>query len=76
MLLLSKLISTKFNIRQNRCSSNKNYFYFRDRFKKLKGKCPKRSVEWILEKKERRRQQGRKTCLNSKYTGRRRSGKF
>ncbi|KAK6620883.1 hypothetical protein RUM43_011182 [Polyplax serrata] len=53
-----------------------NYTNQRDRYSKLKGKNPKKSVDWILEKKERRRQQGKKTCFNSKYTGRKRSGRF
>ncbi|EEB20038.1 conserved hypothetical protein [Pediculus humanus corporis] len=45
-----------------------DYTNKREKFQKMKGKCPKRSVEWILQKKERRRQQGRKTCFDSKYS--------
>uniref|UniRef100_A0A1B6GS34 18S rRNA (guanine-N(7))-methyltransferase n=1 Tax=Cuerna arida TaxID=1464854 RepID=A0A1B6GS34_9HEMI len=48
----------------------------REKFEKLKGKPLKKSREWILEKKERRRRQGKTTRENSKYTGRKRSGKF
>eukprot|EP01130_Rhizamoeba_saxonica_P005111 TRINITY_DN2050_c0_g1_i2.p1 TRINITY_DN2050_c0_g1~~TRINITY_DN2050_c0_g1_i2.p1 ORF type:complete len:253 (-),score=67.64 TRINITY_DN2050_c0_g1_i2:76-834(-) len=35
-----------------------------------------KSREWILNKKERMRQQGKKTARDSKYTGRRRKDKF
>lgn len=45
-------------------------------FKKLKGKSVKKSRDWILEKKERRKRQGKETREFSKYTGRKRSGKF
>ena len=31
----------------------------RNRFKKMKGKAPKKSKDWIQEKKERRRRQGK-----------------
>uniref|UniRef100_A0A1B6HP56 18S rRNA (guanine-N(7))-methyltransferase n=1 Tax=Homalodisca liturata TaxID=320908 RepID=A0A1B6HP56_9HEMI len=48
----------------------------REKYEKLKGKPLKKSREWILEKKERRRRQGKTTRENSKYTGRKRSGKF
>lgn len=48
----------------------------RDRFDKLKGKSLKKSRNWILEKKERRRRQGRTTRPDSVYTGRKRCGKF
>lgn len=53
------------------CSSN-----FRVNFKNLKGKPPKKSRDWILEKKERRRRQGRTVREDSKFTGRPRSGRF
>jgi len=39
-------------------------------------KLVKKSREWILEKKERRRRQGRTTREDTKYTGRSRSGRF
>ncbi|XP_073992906.1 18S rRNA (guanine-N(7))-methyltransferase isoform X1 [Rhodnius prolixus] len=45
-------------------------------FNKMKGKSLKKSRNWILEKKERRRRQGKLTKEDSKYTGRRRCGKF
>nr|CAG4650399.1 EOG090X0BBW [Sida crystallina] len=46
----------------------------RDRIKQLRsGKAPKKSRDWILEKKERRRRQGKETREDSKYTGRKRS---
>lgn len=48
----------------------------RERFSKLQGKSIKKSRDWILEKKERRRRQGKNTRVDSKYTGRKRSGKF
>lgn len=34
----------------------------------------KSRLEWIKEKKERRRRQGKEARLNTKYTGRRRAG--
>ncbi|XP_077995882.1 18S rRNA (guanine-N(7))-methyltransferase-like [Glandiceps talaboti] len=43
---------------------------------KRKRKPLKKSRDWILEKKERRRRQGREVRGDSKYTGRKRSGKF
>lgn len=46
----------------------------RDRVKQLRsGKAPKKSRDWILEKKERRRRQGKETREDSKFTGRKRS---
>uniref|UniRef100_A0A6M2DJK2 18S rRNA (guanine-N(7))-methyltransferase n=1 Tax=Xenopsylla cheopis TaxID=163159 RepID=A0A6M2DJK2_XENCH len=44
--------------------------------RKMRGKPMKKSREWILEKKERRRRQGKQTRMDSKYTGRKRSGRF
>lgn len=44
--------------------------------KRLRGKAPKKSRDWILEKKERRRRQGRETRKDTKFTGRKRSCKF
>ncbi|XP_041069690.1 probable 18S rRNA (guanine-N(7))-methyltransferase isoform X2 [Carcharodon carcharias] len=46
------------------------------RFKNLKGKPAKRSRDWILEKKERRRRQGRTVRNDTKYTGRKRKTRF
>jgi len=54
------------------------FFYYR-REKMTKGrtsKLIKKSREWILEKKERRRRQGKSTREDTKYTGRSRSGRF
>lgn len=45
------------------------------RMKKARGKPLKKSRDWILEKKERRRKQGRETREDTKYTGRKRSGR-
>lgn len=56
--------------------SRVNYTSKREMVKKSRGKPMKGSREWILEKKERRRRQGKETRENSKYTGRKRSGRF
>lgn len=59
---------------------NQNQISFidkRERVKKLRGcKNAKKSRDWILEKKERRRRQGRDTRPDSKYTARNRGPKF
>lgn len=47
-----------------------------EQLRKMRGKPVKKSREWILEKKERRRRQGKPTRMDSKYTGRKRSGRF
>ncbi|XP_033353286.1 probable 18S rRNA (guanine-N(7))-methyltransferase [Bombus vosnesenskii] len=60
----------------NELNSNVSYTSRRERMKKTKGKYLKNSKEWIIEKKERRRKQGRKVPEDSKYTGRRRCGRF
>ena len=44
--------------------------------KEMRGKPPKKSREWILEKKERRRRQGKDVRQDTIYTGRKRSGRF
>lgn len=41
-----------------------------------RGKPLKKSREWVKAKKERRRQQGNETRADSKYTARKRSGRF
>ncbi|XP_032882064.1 probable 18S rRNA (guanine-N(7))-methyltransferase [Amblyraja radiata] len=46
------------------------------RFKNMKGKSVKGSRDWILEKKERRRRQGRTVRTDTKYTGRKRKTRF
>lgn len=48
----------------------------RDRINKARGKPLKKSRDWILEKKERRRKQGKDVRPDSKFTGRKRSGKL
>uniref|UniRef100_A0A8C4Q738 BUD23 rRNA methyltransferase and ribosome maturation factor n=1 Tax=Eptatretus burgeri TaxID=7764 RepID=A0A8C4Q738_EPTBU len=48
------------------------YTNSRLRYSSLKGKSVKKSRNWILEKKERQRLQGKDVRHNSKYTGRRR----
>lgn len=48
----------------------------RERMKQLRGKGPKHGAAWIQAKKERRRRQGKETRPDSKYTGRKRCGKF
>ncbi|KAK2169319.1 hypothetical protein LSH36_11g09002 [Paralvinella palmiformis] len=48
----------------------------RERVKNMRGKPPKKSRDWILEKKERRKRQGKDVRADSKYTGRRRARKF
>ncbi|KAJ1530582.1 hypothetical protein ONE63_005465 [Megalurothrips usitatus] len=47
-----------------------------DSARNSRGKSLKNSRQWILEKKERRRRQGKTTRDDSKYTGRKRSGRF
>ena len=39
---------------------------------RMRGKAPKKSREWIMEKKERRRRQGKEVRKDTKYTGRKR----
>ncbi|XP_048506376.1 probable 18S rRNA (guanine-N(7))-methyltransferase isoform X4 [Athalia rosae] len=57
-------------------NSSVSYTSKRERIKKTRGKPLKKSREWILEKKERRQRQGKEVRDNSKYTGRKRSGRF
>lgn len=59
-----------------RQSGKVSYTTKREKLKRCKGKSLKKSREWILEKKERRRRQGKDTRADSKYTGRKRSNKF
>lgn len=44
--------------------------------KQARGKSLKGTKEWIMKKKERRRQQGKDVRNDSKYTARKRSGRF
>lgn len=53
-----------------------SYMNKRERIRKARGKPLKKSKEWILEKKERRRRQGKDVRPDSKYTGRKRSCRF
>lgn len=48
----------------------------REMTKGIRGKDLKKSRDWILQKKERRRAQGNETRADSKYTARKRTGKF
>lgn len=49
---------------------------YREYIKKARGKPLKKSRDWIMEKKERRRRQGNQVRADTKYTGRKRSGRF
>ncbi|XP_076387044.1 18S rRNA (guanine-N(7))-methyltransferase isoform X2 [Megachile rotundata] len=53
-----------------------SYTSRRDRLRQVKHKPLKKSKEWIIEKKERRRKQGKEVADDSKYTGRKRARKF
>ncbi|XP_075761094.1 18S rRNA (guanine-N(7))-methyltransferase [Pelodiscus sinensis] len=48
----------------------------RTRFRNAKGKSVKKSRDWVLEKKERRRRQGKDVRADTRYTGRRRRPRF
>uniref|UniRef100_A0A8C5P724 18S rRNA (guanine-N(7))-methyltransferase n=1 Tax=Leptobrachium leishanense TaxID=445787 RepID=A0A8C5P724_9ANUR len=48
----------------------------RSRFKNLRGKSVKKSKDWILEKKERRRRQGKQVRADTKFSGRNRRPHF
>lgn len=48
----------------------------RELAKNIRGVSIKKSKDWIMHKKERRRQQGNDTRADSKYTARKRAGKF
>ncbi|XP_010896565.1 probable 18S rRNA (guanine-N(7))-methyltransferase [Esox lucius] len=48
----------------------------RSRFKNMKGKSAKKGKDWVLEKKERRRRQGREVRADTKYTARQRRPHF
>lgn len=57
-------------------SSQAHFTTQRLRYKAMKGKNVKKSRDWIMEKKERRRRQGREVRADSKYTGRHRRPHF
>ncbi|XP_077168863.1 18S rRNA (guanine-N(7))-methyltransferase [Paroedura picta] len=48
----------------------------RIRFKNAKGQSAKKSRDWVLEKKERRRRQGKEVRADTRYTGRKRRPHF
>lgn len=52
------------------------YVKKREMAKAARGKPLKGSKDWIMAKKERRRRQGKETREDSRYTGRRRAGRF
>ncbi|XP_048840552.1 probable 18S rRNA (guanine-N(7))-methyltransferase [Brienomyrus brachyistius] len=57
-------------------SNQVQYSGQRCRYKNVKGKSVKKSKDWVLEKKERRRRQGREVRADTKYTGRKRKPRF
>ncbi|XP_051154330.1 probable 18S rRNA (guanine-N(7))-methyltransferase [Leptopilina boulardi] len=57
-------------------SNQVNYNSKRENMRKAKGKPLKKSRDWILEKKERRKRQGKDVRTNTKYTGRYRGDRF
>lgn len=57
-------------------SNHVSYTRKREMLKQGRGKLAKGSKEWIVKKKERRRRQGKEVREDSKYTGRKRSGRF
>nr|QES71278.1 18S rRNA (guanine-N(7))-methyltransferase [Helopeltis theivora] len=61
---------------ENEEESRVQYGKQRLTYKQMKGKSLKKSRDWILEKKERRKRQGLEVRANSKFTGRRRCGKL
>ncbi|XP_020288884.1 probable 18S rRNA (guanine-N(7))-methyltransferase [Pseudomyrmex gracilis] len=67
---LPKALGTESEDRQTIANSKREYI------KQARGKSLKKSREWILEKKERRRRQGNQVRADTKYTGRKRSGRF
>ncbi|XP_042865779.1 probable 18S rRNA (guanine-N(7))-methyltransferase [Penaeus japonicus] len=56
-------------------SKTQALFQRRERMKQIRGKSVKGRA-WVMQKKERMRNQGKKVCTDSKYTGRKRSGRF
>ncbi|KAK5638324.1 hypothetical protein RI129_012619 [Pyrocoelia pectoralis] len=57
-------------------SQGVSYTAAREKAKKMRGKPLKKGRAWIIEKKERRQKQGKESRPNTKYTGRKRSGRF
>lgn len=60
----------------NTNTSHASFINKRERVKQMRGKPPKKSKDWILEKKERRRRQGKEVRADSKFTGRKRKMAF
>lgn len=69
---LPKGLGTEDNVQANRVAYTKK----REMMKHARGKPLKKSREWILNKKERSRRQGKDTKEDTKYTGRKRPGAF
>ncbi|XP_078535695.1 18S rRNA (guanine-N(7))-methyltransferase [Lissotriton helveticus] len=57
-------------------SSHATFTNQRIRFRDAKGKSAKKSKDWILEKKERRRRQGKEVRADTKFSGRKRRPHF
>ena len=57
-------------------ASNVEREHFKIRSGDKKKKASFRSKEWIIQKKERARKKGKEVRPDSKYTGRKRSGRF
>ncbi|XP_070161962.1 18S rRNA (guanine-N(7))-methyltransferase isoform X2 [Polyergus mexicanus] len=68
---LPKALGTETEDRQTVANSKREYIK-----KARDNKSLKKSREWIIEKKERRRRQGKQVRDDTKYTGRKRSGRF
>lgn len=76
VLMTSGAVALPQALGTNEEQSSIAYTSKRDYIKKARGKPLKKSRDWITEKKERRRKQGKQVCADSKYTGRRRSGRL
>ncbi|CAH2219709.1 probable 18S rRNA (guanine-N(7))-methyltransferase [Pelobates cultripes] len=59
-----------------RASNQVSFTNQRSRFKNVRGKSVKKSKDWILEKKERRRRQGKEVRPDTKFSGRNRRPHF
>lgn len=67
---------TEESLNENQVAYTSETMERRERMRNLRGKPPKKSRDWILQKKERRRRQGKDVREDTKYTGRKRSGRF
>lgn len=61
---------------ENQDSSHATFTNQRIRFRNAKGKSVKKSKDWIIEKKERRRRQGKEVRADTKFSGRKRRPHF